>query len=497
MSFKNWSKAKHVSERRTFFSEQRRSFQLPDYGSAQKPNSVAVNQSEALAIGVQSPVGVYLSKNGAITYVDLWDAVNLGRHGFQAKLNLCPLPHGEFLVQERATNQMFIIRKDTENEEQRAFRLCPSSGTVFGKYGYRRGECMPGGVNDPKPEKSMREFKICSDFSETDGIVFFYSSNDTFIHRIKFDTEEDPERPKMERFDLGFRPWNVQQISQNTLLIEDLDGYYRLIDIDDENSKITVRDIDNARPISISPFSPAERMIENLTGVTSDGDLDSRCFISGSSASGILIGAPGDPTEFQEHEFPRPAEVSGGTMSSPVWLSGSVCAQLVAPRRVPASIFSEENPRPLGAGAFIELVDFNRKKLSYVPIPEVQEHTRGDFRWYNRAEDYCMGGANKSGLVVTADGTGRIREFDSYREAIDTGMKEWQKMVGKGKGGDGTLRVEYERNSGEDMKLPKHGKEDPNNDPHVGGNTWAGGTGGRDTAGLGGKGGPYRLDKVN
>lgn len=43
--------------------------------------------------------------------------------------------------------------------------------------------------------------------------------------------------------------------------------------------------------------------------------------------------------------------------------------------------------------------------------------------------------------------------------------------------------------------MPKHGKEDPNNDPHVGGNTWAGGTGGRDTAGLGGKGGPYRLDK--
>ncbi|KAJ3411077.1 hypothetical protein HDV05_002776 [Chytridiales sp. JEL 0842] len=42
---------------------------------------------------------------------------------------------------------------------------------------------------------------------------------------------------------------------------------------------------------------------------------------------------------------------------------------------------------------------------------------------------------------------------------------------------------------------PKHGKEDPNNDPHIGGNTWAGGTGGSDTAGLGGRGGPYRLDK--
>lgn len=46
-----------------------------------------------------------------------------------------------------------------------------------------------------------------------------------------------------------------------------------------------------------------------------------------------------------------------------------------------------------------------------------------------------------------------------------------------------------------DAQSPKHGKEDPKNEPHVGGNTWAGGTGGRDTAGLGGKAGPYRLDK--
>ena len=45
-----------------------------------------------------------------------------------------------------------------------------------------------------------------------------------------------------------------------------------------------------------------------------------------------------------------------------------------------------------------------------------------------------------------------------------------------------------------DLDSPKHGKMDPDNAPHVGGNTWAGGTGGRDTAGMGGIGGPYRLD---
>lgn len=42
--------------------------------------------------------------------------------------------------------------------------------------------------------------------------------------------------------------------------------------------------------------------------------------------------------------------------------------------------------------------------------------------------------------------------------------------------------------------MPKHGKLDPTGAPHVGGNTWAGGTGGSDTTGLGGRGGPYRLD---
>jgi len=45
------------------------------------------------------------------------------------------------------------------------------------------------------------------------------------------------------------------------------------------------------------------------------------------------------------------------------------------------------------------------------------------------------------------------------------------------------------------LSLPKEGKWDDENNPHVGGNTWAGGTGGSNTAGLGGRGGPYRLDR--
>lgn len=49
------------------------------------------------------------------------------------------------------------------------------------------------------------------------------------------------------------------------------------------------------------------------------------------------------------------------------------------------------------------------------------------------------------------------------------------------------LQVSVDRYSGKDVSSPKHGKVDEKNEPHVGGNTWAGGSGGRDTAGLGGK----------
>jgi MoxR-like ATPase len=65
------------------------------------------------------------------------------------------------------------------------------------------------------------------------------------------------------------------------------------------------------------------------------------------------------------------------------------------------------------------------------------------------------------------------------------------------------LRIEYLNPDGTEgtslnppkLSSPKFGKWDDKNEAHVGGNQWAGGTGGSDTAGLGGRGGPYRLDR--
>lgn len=97
-----------------------------------------------------------------------------------------------------------------------------------------------------------------------------------------------------------------------------------------------------------------------------------------------------------------------------------------------------------------------------------------------------------------------VFSFDKYDPQIQTHILEVFKKhnfpvtgllkLRPFKTGSKPLRVEYSSSKSKTASQPKHGKVDPTNAPHIGGNTWAGGTGGSDTAGLGGKGGPYRLD---
>jgi von Willebrand factor A domain-containing protein 8 len=98
-------------------------------------------------------------------------------------------------------------------------------------------------------------------------------------------------------------------------------------------------------------------------------------------------------------------------------------------------------------------------------------------------------GSNEA--LVTVDAGGTIRMWETGVANLERSINEWKRVLGAD---PSNIQVTIEQPSGKDVSNPKYGKIDPKNDPHVGGNTWAGGTGGRDTAGLGGKGGPYRLD---
>jgi len=113
-----------------------------------------------------------------------------------------------------------------------------------------------------------------------------------------------------------------------------------------------------------------------------------------------------------------------------------------------------------------------------------------------------LGGSSGVVVLLTTEGDVRLVEVDD--DNISSNLVQWKMMYGMEPNGssrrDGSSGIKLMEEGEESVPKtrtsgPKHGKEDEKNEQHVGGNMWAGGSGGSDTAGLGGRGGPYRLDK--
>ncbi|XP_074047842.1 von Willebrand factor A domain-containing protein 8 [Macrotis lagotis] len=165
--------------------------------------------------------------------------------------------------------------------------------------------------------------------------------------------------------------------------------------------------------------------------------------------------------------------------------------RILPPGAVPLKEIFPKDVTPPQTSGYIEVTDLQSKKLRYVPVPgsaSLSPYTT----WISTISDTdALIAEWGKGGVVTVDMGGTVRLWETGLEHLQRSLLEWKNMIGQeGK----AEQITINRDSNEDVSSPKHGKEDPKNEPHVGGNTWAGGTGGRDTAGLGGKGGPYRLD---
>ncbi|XP_058132611.1 von Willebrand factor A domain-containing protein 8 [Dasypus novemcinctus] len=166
--------------------------------------------------------------------------------------------------------------------------------------------------------------------------------------------------------------------------------------------------------------------------------------------------------------------------------------RVLPPGEVPLKDIYPRDVSPPRTAGFIEVTDLQSKKLRYIPVPS-SESLSPYTTWLSSITDTdaLLAEWGKGG-VVTVDMGGCVRLWETGLEHLQQSLMDWSNMIGQD--GDAHMQITINRDSGEDVSSPKHGKEDPDNMPHVGGNTWAGGTGGRDTAGLGGKGGPYRLD---
>ncbi|KAM3861847.1 von Willebrand factor A domain-containing protein 8 [Diretmus argenteus] len=173
-------------------------------------------------------------------------------------------------------------------------------------------------------------------------------------------------------------------------------------------------------------------------------------------------------------------------------LSANQVVRALPPNQVPLKEVYPKDITPPMTAAYLEVTDLNSKKVKYIPVPRsmtISPYTS----WLSKVSDsdVLLAGLG-SGGVVTVDMGGYVRLWETGLDNLQRSLMEWRNMIGSEDGRP--IQITIQRDSGLDVTAPKHGKIDPNNAPHVGGNQWAGGTGGRDTAGLGGRGGPYRLD---
>nr|XP_014349139.1 PREDICTED: von Willebrand factor A domain-containing protein 8 [Latimeria chalumnae] len=159
---------------------------------------------------------------------------------------------------------------------------------------------------------------------------------------------------------------------------------------------------------------------------------------------------------------------------------------------VPLKELYPKEVKPQQTAGYLEVTDLNSKKVKYIPVPSpgfLSPYTS----WLSKISDtdVLLASLGTAGLV-TVDMGGYVRLWETGIDNLQRSLLEWKNMIGQEDGRP--IQITIQKDSGQDVSAPKHGKVDADNTPHVGGNTWAGGTGGRDTAGLGGKGGPYRLD---
>ncbi|KAF1383000.1 hypothetical protein PFLUV_G00149690 [Perca fluviatilis] len=253
---------------------------------------------------------------------------------------------------------------------------------------------------------------------------------------------------------------------------------------------------------------------ENLSAALDQNIVSpNRILADTGSFARVVVGFPDLVSPNEVYSFKRPVDLSvmksaetgahmflrGGLRSGAAkqencvsLLSANQVVRALPPSKVPLKEVYPKDVTPPMTAAYLEVTDLNSKKVKYIPVPRsmtVSPYTS----WLSKvSESDVLIAALGSGGVVTVDMGGYVRLWETGLDTLQRSLMEWRNMIGTEDGRP--IQITIQRDSGLDVSAPKHGKFDPKNAPHVGGNQWAGGTGGRDTAGLGGKGGPYRLD---
>ncbi|EDV28824.1 uncharacterized protein TRIADDRAFT_52086 [Trichoplax adhaerens] len=405
-----------------------------------------------------NPVSVYAMEEDAdsYTFLDLYGMFPSTRYRWKPSLTISALGN--------SMNDCILLHEETSNT---LMLVWPRKGEIQKIHTKSRFARVRDSFTR-RMEESEELHKICNEFSHENWVVTYREHGSSKIHNInrKYLLKKEHET------DLW--PTILIQTEQEMLSSE----------------------LQQEQDLQLSSKATSEAIVHKFLDISNIDNMTNRIVSDDMSYAGIAVGLPDNflndtDTAVGLFKVPRTLQPEknseiGRTVSDAVFLSsvGQV-ARIVKDVHVPEEISKEES-----SDHFIEVVDLQRHVVRFLPLPRVPRsnyvYTPGEIIPYaiNALPD---------DRILVIDSTGRVTLWETGFSNLESSLDKWMQLV-TDEGAAEDTQITIERPNDLEVTDPKHGKEDPSNAPHVGGNTWAGGTGGRSTAGLGGRGGPYRLD---
>ncbi|XP_063587792.1 von Willebrand factor A domain-containing protein 8-like [Penaeus indicus] len=484
--------------RAAVFTEQQSFWPLPVYETAMVTDiAVAPAQSQdplddRVHVATAAPAAVYsLVPRGdePLSFVLLHDVLPRFRSSYQARLRLAEVPHGVLMVHEESTNTLLRLdmHAGTVSKLQTGSMFEAAAETVLKRLGSGQGrETFYRMCKDKAQECQIVLWEVGG------GNVLFLDLLDESLHSLAL-----PLTLSSFHVLSGGNQWlAVNSDGTKWLLKGDAeDAFPHLLhpitqsDLEEPAGNGYLSRLSHLAPRNLSDFVLSTALDQKISA-------PSRLIAPVNSLAAVSVGFPDlDASENDVYVWERKQQSSRRPHVTVDPASVTVVLDEVGQIiRVTDQVPSEalhSNTSAAGAGCYLEVTDIVNHSLSYVPVPRAS-HSAPYWTWNMSARTPPLLIARTSAQgIASVDSSGVVRLWQTGSAGLERALAEWRKMIGED---SGPLRLDVERISGLDVSSPKHGKEDPDNDPHVGGNQWAGGTGGRDTAGLGGMGGPYRLD---
>ncbi|XP_064638932.1 von Willebrand factor A domain-containing protein 8-like [Lineus longissimus] len=447
-------------------------------------------------------------KSSRITSINLADIFRTTRGVYRPKLSIAalgaPLEHN-VIVHEEMSN--IILNVDT------------SAGWVSRLHTASLLETAADKLVRRFQGSNLETFRMCKEFSHLpDSMVVFYKMNggDIDIVNVAQGTSLAVSVP------IRIKSMNLASPDKFILTETKTDKKFVLSRVKSEMGEVefVLSPVTEDSPLAINMMTTQSLSDDQLGAALGEKiSCPNRLFAGPESYAGITVGFPeltaphdiytiprtplpeANPTEEKDpilgiFESAAKPTVDSKTMCLPE--TGLIITGLPA-WKVPKEVTENQPPAPKNISGYLEVVDPVHHQVKYVPVPgPLRTHVQSSWQASISDSGFLMSGMSNDGLM-TVDSSGCVRLWEMSYKTLEKSLGEWQQMMGGE--WDENLKLEYDDLGsdvqGDAVEEPKHGKVDPTGAPHVGGNTWAGGVGGRDTAGLGGVGGPYRLDGGN